>query len=112
MFMFVCVCLSACICTKCVQEGVQGGRKRDLLEMELQVVVGHYLGAGNWTQVLAKAVIALNHCGGYSWLSTLLCLELAKTQESGYTCEGFFLVELFGVRRPTLSLDLLRWHNP
>lgn len=46
---------------------------------------------------------------GYSGLSTQLHLGLTKTQMAGYTWEGLFLIESFGVGRPTLCLDLWRW---
>ena len=40
-------------------------------------------------------------CDGCSWLSTGLQLELTGTQVAGYTCDTFFLIELFELKRPT-----------
>lgn len=43
------------MCIMC-KLGARGGQKRglDLLELELQIVVNHYVGAGNQTWVLSK----------------------------------------------------------
>ena len=47
------ICVHICLCTSCVF-GACGGQKRalDALELELQMVVSHHMGAGNQTQVL------------------------------------------------------------
>lgn len=42
-----------------------------------------------------------NHVG-YSWLSTWLRLDLAKTQAAGCTCEGFSLIGSFEIGISTL----------
>lgn len=48
-------CLNVCLFTKCAS-GVHGGQKRasDHLDLELQKVVSHDMGAGTRTQVLWK----------------------------------------------------------
>lgn len=62
--LYVCVCMRAYvfICTTCVQCLCTLKKVLDLLELELEMVVGCHIGAGNQTQVVVfKSSSALNH---------------------------------------------------
>jgi hypothetical protein len=64
-FLILCVwlfCLHVYLCTMYVP-GAQGGQKRalDSLELKLQTVVSHSVGAGTQIWNLYRAAIVLNH---------------------------------------------------
>lgn len=40
-------CLHDCLCTTCTPDALGGQRAPGLLELELQIIVSHYAGAGN-----------------------------------------------------------------
>jgi hypothetical protein len=54
-------CLHVCLCPTCMA-GVCEGQKRalDPLKLELQMLVNHYVGAGNQTTSSARAASAVN----------------------------------------------------
>ena len=58
----VCVFCLRCVSVPCACSA-HGGQKKLLvpLELELQMVVSHYVGAGNGTHVSGRASSALNH---------------------------------------------------
>ena len=47
------LCLHACLCATCMP-GAHGGQEKDPLELELQMLVSHHVGARNQTWVLWK----------------------------------------------------------
>lgn len=56
MFVF----LGICVYTHHVYAGTCGGQHTESLELELQVVVGHYVGAGTEPRSSLRAASALN----------------------------------------------------
>jgi hypothetical protein len=52
--------LHVCLYTTCEPGALRSQKKFDSLELELQVAVSHHVGAGFQTQVLGRALSALN----------------------------------------------------
>lgn len=53
--------LLACLCTICMSGACEGQKRAlDILKLELQMFVNHYVYAGNETQVLGKSTSAIN----------------------------------------------------
>ena len=56
------MCLQACMCTVCMSVALKGQEGvLEPLELELQAVVSHHVGAGNPTQPRGRAASTLSH---------------------------------------------------
>lgn len=64
--------LHVCLYTTCEPGALRSQKKFDSLELELQVAVSHHVGAGFQTQVLGRALSALNRWAIFSSLTPLL----------------------------------------
>lgn len=75
-------------CIWCTQKTEEGG---DPLELEVWVVVGHHVGAGDWARSFGKAASALNWCacagvrcaGVYLWTHAL-----GRLRWKGHDCQA------------------------
>lgn len=63
-------CLHTCLNTICVSGALRGQKRAlDLLQLELQTFMSHYVGARNWTRVpcwSSKHILLLSHLCSYS----------------------------------------------
>lgn len=107
------LCITYVLCITCGL-GTSEGQKRtlDLLELKLQEVANHYVGAGNWILVLWKSHQCSSDHAIFRWLLNLLFrASFVLFFNNFWTMEGaqcrisFFLI-LYSMN----NLLLVTWH--